>query len=195
MGNNRLKPVDSCSPYCGINIFVLKTTPLKSPLLLTLLIGLLLQADGILLLYKTQQNIHRVAQQAALSQGAPELQQISLSQRDYAAARIGDQEIFWKGKMFDVKSCRLRNGTVSLLVISDNEEDGMLTRIRDYTRRQHTPNGNTNLMQRLFSLQYLLPGADHPFCIPALTLAFQTHALISPVAGYAAIFAPPPRIV
>lgn len=157
---------------------------------------ILLQAGGMLLVYKTQQFYVQEEMQQTLNSDKTQFQKIILSLRDYQKSQINAHEISVKGKMYDVKSVNISGDSGALLVLNDSKEENILEKIKDFTEGTNRPNNDLpNQLQQLFSLNYLSPETDRIFFIPSLSIHVFRSLNLNIVSSDLDISTPPPKFV
>jgi hypothetical protein len=162
-------------------------------LLLTIL---LLQAGGMLLIYKMQQCYVKQEMQQTLNNSKTKFQKITLSLSEYQKSKINSHEISINGKMYDVKSVNILENNVKLLVINDSKEENILQKIKDFTNRTNQPNSDLpNQLQQLLSLNYLSPEIKHFFFIPVFSINLFRQPNLNLVSNDSDIPSPPPKLV
>lgn len=161
-----------------------------------LLTILLLQAGGILFVYKVQQYYVKAEMQKTLNGRNTQFQKVSVSLGDYLKNKIGSDEISIDGKMFDIKSIQISGKLVELLVINDNKEDNIIEKIKDFI--DTTNQSNTELplqLQQLLSLNYLPLETGFLLFIPVFSVDFFLRPILNFVSNDLEILTPPPKLI
>ncbi|MCW3105074.1 MAG: hypothetical protein JWO09_3514 [Bacteroidetes bacterium] len=156
---------------------------------------LLLQAGGMLFIFKCQQYSAYFQMQQDLFHGSAKLEQLTFSLEEYNKNRQDDgDEISFQDKLYDVKSVTVNGKTVTLLAVNDTKEESVMLRIRDFIREASLP-GNEVPMQllQLFSMQYISPQTRLCFFIPSVSIQFPDPKSPALTAGTGNIFIPPPE--
>jgi len=68
---------------------------------------------------------------------------LQLSKSDYNKARTGENEIEWKGKMYDIGKIRPKGDQVVLYVIHDKAEDDLLSFLNEIIKRSESDSWKT----------------------------------------------------
>ncbi len=154
---------------------------------------LLLQAGGLLLFYEGQElYAHWRMHRATEKDRATEL--LKLKAADYTRCRIGDDELLWHGKMFDVQTVKGAGDSVLLAVVHDEHEEwaiGEIARILQGPLKE--PDAIPEPLLVLLSFVYLLPEVYH---VPLLPMAERTVFVTSGstiLDRSVSIFFPPPE--
>lgn len=164
-----------------------------SILLLTLL---LLQTGGILLIYKTQQCYVWYEMQHTLNDSNTRFQKLELSLSDFQKSKINSDEIFFQGKMYDVKSVQVSGNIVNLLVINDKDEDSILKKIDNFLNTTQKDNSKLPYqLQQLLSLNYLSPYSVNFFFIPSLSITTFHSLNLNLISNDSDTSSPPPESV
>ena len=125
-----------------------------------------------------------------------QLEKIILTASEYKESLVHSDEIYFKGKMYDIKSASFAGDTVELLVINDVEEEGIVARIKSLLN--NTASSNSKIphdLSQLSSLIYLQSFSDQVLfvpltgihCLPLTTLNILSHDVD--------VLSPPPWLV
>ncbi len=174
----------------ALKIFLLKKT--ASILLLSIL---LLQAGGLLVVFKMQQCYVWQEMQLSLKDNQTPFQKITLPFFDYQKSKINSHEISVNGKMYDVKSISLSDDKVELLVIHDSREENILQKIKDFAISTNQPNTDfANQLFQLLSLNYISPGVGPVFFIPSFSINIFSPLFLNVISNGFEIPSPPPKL-
>lgn len=192
-------------PYCGfINTYrhysgfkyLVPCRPLNKAVAILLLTILLLQAGGILLVYKMQQYAVTREMQQSLNERKTCFQKITLSFFDYQKSKINAREICISGKMYDIKSINISEGIVVLLVIHDSKEENIISKIKKFAGRANQPGSDLpTKLQQLLSMCYLTPHSCSMFFIPSFSINHFPFSRLNLVTNDSEINTPPPQLV
>lgn len=161
-----------------------------------LLAILLLQAGGMLFVYKMQQCAVQLEMQQTLNDSKTYFEKMTLSVGDYKKNKINSREICIKGKMYDVKAVNISGNNVELLVINDSKEEYILCKIKDFINRVNEPTSNIPFqLQQLLSLYYLSANIDNLFLIRSLSIHIFCPLNLNLVSNFSDISTPPPQLV
>jgi hypothetical protein len=108
---------------------------LKKIVYIGLFILLLLQAGGLLFIYKLEQGCVRRQMAELVTRSDAQFTRLVMPVSQYENSRIGDDELRFDGKLYDVKSAVVTDNTVELLVLVDTEETEVVTRISSLEHR------------------------------------------------------------
>jgi hypothetical protein len=168
---------------------------LKKPGYILLIIILLLQSGGVLLFFQVQQCIVQYEMSEKLINGKACFEKVTLTISEYKKFRIHSNEIVFDGKMYDVKTASVKNNTVELLVINDNEEEFILKKIKYAIKNSGLPDGKLPIqLIKLISLFYLSPFTEHAFLSLALVVTVFYSLNSDILIGDSDIPYPPPRL-
>ncbi len=120
--------------------------------------------------------------------------ELKLSRAEYETDKTGRDEIYYNGKMYDIRSVRLGQDAVSLEVVNDTREDAVLKHLGGVNDNDSQHSSVLDQLMKLLELAYISPAIYSKF-FPAgsLTLHFccyQENLISLP----ATIVCPPPRI-
>ena len=128
-------------------------------------ITLFLQMGGLWTSLKIQQGIHRWEMLERIESDPQHLITIIMSIKEYEASLVENDEILWRGEMYDVKSEIIKAETVELLAFPDEEEDRMLIQLTKLEESHPSRKNSETLLNDLTRMFYLVPNHDsHLFC-------------------------------
>jgi chorismate mutase len=121
---------------------------------------ILLQAGGLLLVYKIQQCYvqHQMAELIERSEG--DFLELKLSPGEYEKNKSGADEICYKGKMYDIKAVVVGQNTVNLQVVNDAKEESVLKKIKALTENKEEDKELIEQLLKLFAHAYISPSSD-----------------------------------
>jgi len=164
-------------------------------LILPLLFILALQSGGLQLLYTIQQYVIQEFMIAELNNPEAKFEIVRLSREEYEKGRVNAFEVLWRGKMYDVKSVKVKGKEVELLALHDEGEENVLNEIRKLVcRASDRKIPYPQLLNKLSSVTY--ERSDIYIGSPALVKVVQepfmnySEALISRPAN---VSFPPPK--
>ncbi len=114
----------------------------------------------MILYYKLKLAWVQSSMQVRIKSGEVALQRLILTQEEYKASRIEDNELEYQGKMYDVAAVSSTgDGSLEIMAVEDAIEDRLLSIIRILTGADKS---NSDLPGEIsdFSAAYL-PAADH----------------------------------
>lgn len=160
------------------------------------MIILLLQSGGMLIIFNIEQAYVHTKMTEKLKDSKTSFEKIRITNEDYKKSRINRNEIFYKGKMYDIKSSAEDGEMIELLVIHDNEEDNILHKIKKiFTGSSQPENKISNHIHHLISLSYIshFPEGLHVIPSRSANLFYQANAGI--VTTCLETLFPPPKQV
>ena len=128
-----------------------------------------------------------------LSYETTKYQEFKLSLQEYNAGKVSEDELYLGGKLYDVKSTTLKDGEVIVFAIQDDEEDNIVSKIKNLFSGDDDENIPETIVN-LLTLDYIIPNT--------LTFHFSTEistTLFYPIvdkvfARSEDILIPPPRL-
>ena len=133
---------------------------------------------------------------AEIARTSPEsLRKISLSLAEYNLAKEGDDELEWKGKMYDIASLRFSEGKVEVLALVDEAETNLLALLSKISKAasSDTKTPPMALMQYL-SVTFTIPEPQENSTFRfACIIAHNTPYSSTDYGALHKIAAPPPR--
>ena len=145
-------------------------------------------------MFNIQQCRNQYEMHEKLNCNSTSFEKITLTVTEYQKSRVDENEISFKGRMYDVKSALVSNGSVELLVINDPEEENILVKIKHFLNNPGTPGSkHPNQLHQLTSLSYL-PSYTGILLFDQLpgTSIFH-HAPLNFVSNKLEILSPPPK--
>jgi hypothetical protein len=156
---------------------------------------LLLQAVGMIFIFKIQQYYVQDEMKQSLNSDQTQFEKIILTLCDYQKCRINAGEIIIKNKLYDVKSVSISGTRVQLLLLNDPREETLLVKIAEFANNtRQTDNSLFNNLKHLLSLNYLpQEGFSSFFIYPS---SFDKFILfnLNYISTFPEILTPPPRI-
>jgi hypothetical protein len=92
-------------------------------------------------------------------------QQLRIPMAELKKARVGDDEIAYHGKMYDVKAMTLSGDIAVLTVLSDTDEDAIRDEISKLTNTEKQHGKTINHLLKLLELTYLPAIHELPTCV------------------------------
>jgi hypothetical protein len=168
---------------------------LKKISCILLLAILLLQAGGMLFIFKVQQFFAQYEMKQTMLNDHIKFQEIILSLKDYSVDKLGADEVSVKGKLYDVKSVTVEGSKVVLLAVNDNKEENILAAMKKFiSQPDHRGEKIPDRLLQLFLLNYLSPGVEFSYFIPSSS-AHSFYSFIPALISKAQeISTPPPRL-
>jgi hypothetical protein len=120
-------------------------------------------------------------------------QPMTLSCADYEKSLVEKNEIFYQGKMYDIKSKIFSGDSVAMRVIHDEKEGKIFKKVKKLLT--HGPKKTPDTLLRLLSLHYF-----HPFILSS-KMIFTSSSIKQPLFSEALIsrstdvLSPPPKPV
>ncbi len=174
---------------------MVRTTQLKIVGSVILIAILLLQAGGMLLIYKIQQYYVQDEMMQSLNNNKTQFQKIILTLGDYQKCRINASEIIINHNLYDVKSVNISGTNVVLLALNDSKEENILMKIAEFTNSTRQPNSVLfNNLNHLISLNYIPPEAYNRFFIYSSIIDKFNLFTLNYISTFPEILTPPPRI-
>jgi hypothetical protein len=158
-----------------------------------LLLLLILQSGGLYIAFKLQQYAAKSIMSMTMDREETIYQPMTLSRIDYEKSLVEKNEIYYQGKMYDIKSKTFSGDSVTMMVIHDEKEGKIFKKVRKLLTHGSTKTPDTLL--RLLSLHYF-----HPFLLDS-KMIFTSSTIQQPLFSEALIFrstevlSPPPKPV
>lgn len=169
-----------------------KNTPLKRLGYITLLTLLILQAGGLLLVYKAQQ-WYASEQMADLMEDGGAFTELELTPSEYTRAKVGQHEIYYQGRMFDVRTVAFGANRITLRVMNDAGEDAALKKIKGLTSEKKNKDLLEQLM-KLFAEAYTPVSVSSPIHFSSVIPPYYRTYKERPESLPLPTFYPPPRL-
>ena len=160
-----------------------------------LLIGILiLQADGTLLINQLQQCFVQYQVRKGMKQNGLATEAITLPLADFQKLGKGKHEITLGGRLYDIKSLSIKDDLVTLYVIHDKAEEGIIKKIKDFFSPAKDGQGKIpKYVQKLLAEKYI-PPVRHFFLELVVQVIGQFSFLeLSFATKLPDILSPPPR--
>ncbi len=157
----------------------------------------MLQSGGLFLLFKTQQYAAKISMQVNMIKGDTPVEHLSMSLVDYRKSITDNKELFYQGKMYDIKSLSFTNDSVNLIVIHDIKEENVLSKIKnlfasqDNTKKSKIP----QTLIQLLSLDYIQDGIFCNDFVSHFSITLKHHFSENTITHCHKIILPPPEIV
>ena len=117
---------------------------------------------------------------------------LTLSISDFQKSRVNSGEIYFKGKMYDIKSADISADKVELLVINDTKEEKIIEKNNELSKNTNGQNKLPGQLLRLITMVYIFPIPNYQCLIQKR----QNHFLLSLetlVSHDTEITSPPPK--
>jgi hypothetical protein len=121
-----------------------------------LLLLLILQSGGLYIAFKLQQYTAKCIMSVTMDRKETVYQPMTLSRSDFEKSLVEKNEIFYQGKMYDIKSRTFSGDSVTMMVIHDEKEGKIFKKIKKLLT--HGSKKTPDTLLRLLSLHYF-----HPF--------------------------------
>lgn len=142
---------------------------LKKTIYISLLLILLLQAGGMLLIYKIQQFSAQYKMSLAMNNNEASFEKLVINIDEYYKCRLNSREISYNGDLYDVKSLKLCGDSTELLVLKDEKETALLEEIKEFLRKSNQSKKELpDHLQKLFSISYIAADEGRLIYIPSL---------------------------
>lgn len=159
-----------------------------------LLAILILQAGGMLLIYKIQQFYVQYEMRLAVNDSKVSFEKLILSRDEYHKSRLNSREISYKGNMYDVKSVNITGDIAELLVINDVKEKILLREIKAFLHKSNESKKELpDQLQKFLSLNYLFADKENTIYVPSLISNIFHHPSRYILPDYTDIPSPPPK--
>ena len=169
---------------------------LKKVVYIFLLLLLVLQSGGLFLVLKSEQYAAQISMQHRIMNDTVSAEILTLSCRDYEKSLVDRKEIYYHGRMYDIRSMEKTGDSVRLVAVHDVKEGNILKKIKklfpdNNTKHRQAPKHLMHLM----TLNYIAFGV-HP---DDLILHFQILKKFSVaehiISGNPEVLTPPPKSV
>jgi hypothetical protein len=152
-----------------------------------------MQTGGMLLLFKAQEIAIQCRMAEVLESASTGFGVLTLSSDDYAKSIIDKNELMVDGKVYDIKSIRVKGNSVTAVVMEDKEEEGVLKNIFKIVNNGSSKNLPDELFE-LLTISYILPDTHIIFLFWESSLklfATEAQKLLHHAPG---IVSPPPEL-
>jgi hypothetical protein len=170
---------------------------LKKLILFGLLFFLLLQAGGLLVVFRLQQQIIRNRMARMIESEPSNTESLTISLEEYEASRVDRREILYKGHLFDIVSIQYTQNGVELKVIPDYREEAVAGKVRilEEQEKNRQKQDLPEQVLKFYSQVYLSPVTHDNPLIPA---AIETKYPVLREDNYfiyGKTLSPPPRTI
>lgn len=160
-----------------------------------LLIGILaIQAEGALVIHQVRQCMIQYKVRRGIRHNEFVLEVLTLTADGYARSKRPKNEVMVEGKLYDVKSVSINGDVVTLEVVHDKAEEGVLKKIKDFFTPGKDSTGKIpKHVQQLLSAKYVPPMRQifNEFVFQSATHIYFLHAIGLTIVRD--IPSPPPR--
>ena len=113
----------------------------------------------------------------ALNNRETRFQKLILSLNDFQKSRINAHEMYFNGKMYDVKSFKITSDKVELLVINDTKEENILANIKKSADTGTEQNKKLSFRQfNLLNWFYIYPDSGNKFILQKQKINYPSFA-------------------
>jgi hypothetical protein len=141
---------------------------LKKIVYILLLVVMLLQAGGMLLMYRIQQFKIQYEMKLVINDSETSFERLILSVSEYRKSQLNSREISYQGNMYDVKSVTITGDVAELLVINDIKEKFLLKEIKDFLRKSNESKKELpDKLQKFLSINYISVDEGRIIYIPS----------------------------
>jgi len=160
-----------------------------------LLAILLLQAGGMLLIYKIRQFYVQHEMMLLVKNNETSVEKLVLTSEEYKKSRLNSREISYKGNMYDVKSVNISGDTVKLLVFKDAKEKILINEIKDFLHKSNESKKELpDQLQKFLSINYLAGLQGRMIYIPSFCFNIYPHQDPDTYTDSSDIPSPPPKL-
>lgn len=124
-------------------------------------------------------NLNEAKQEAAIRVNTEHLSIITISEMDLASGKavyINEKEIRYDGNLYDIASASTKDGNITLKVLHDEKEEGVLSNLKDIVEGWLNTPKNTNQ----HSIKQIVIIKDY---IPAQKFAFNANSAFEQVSA------------
>jgi hypothetical protein len=152
-----------------------------------------LQSGGLFIAFKLQQYTAKAIMSMTMNREETIYEPMTLSRSDYEKSLVEKNEIFYQGKMYDIKSKINSGDSIDMMVIHDEKEGKIFKKVKKLLT--HGPKKTPDTLLRLLSLHYF-----HPIILSS-KMIFTSSAIQQPLFSEALLFrstdvlSPPPKPV
>ncbi len=162
---------------------------------IVLILIILMPSFGYFLIFKIQQHFAQTEMLKQLNNDLARTEKIMLSFADFKKNQVDDHEIFFNGKMYDIKLVKYSGNLVELLVINDTKEEKILEKINYLiTHSHHGHNNQINHLINLLSQIYIFSVAQNEYALKTVLSRFPSFCE-SIRLNNLDITSPPPKLV
>jgi hypothetical protein len=160
-----------------------------------LLAILLLQAGGMLLVYKIRQFFVQHEMMLLVKNSETSFEKLVLTSEEYQKSRLNSHEISFRGNMYDVKSVNISGDSVELLVINDAKEKNLVKDIKDFLNKSNQQKKELpDQLQKFLSLNFLSAQKESIIYIPSFFSSIGYHPNLNILSDHPDIPSPPPKL-
>lgn len=123
-----------------------------------------------------------------------EFEKLTITATLFNKSKINSREIFYEGKMYDIKSVKISGDRVELLVIDDVREKSIIEKIRILSGIPNSPNEKVpSQIIKFISLVYLSIDDNQSFLSPCHNRFFSSNSE-KIYSVHITILSPPPEL-
>ena len=147
-----------------------------------------METGGLITVLKLQQKLQQISMANSRNEHFADCETLTLSLKEYSSARINENEIVYKGELYDVESSLIGNQNVTLTVIKDLKEKHIVELIKYHAQKSKSK--RRHITCKLFQLTFICSSSTDIFSVekPILILAnsgtgkisFQVSEVLSP---------------
>ena len=159
-----------------------------------MLILLILQFGGILIVFNIKQVIVQHQMKEKMENESSKFENLTLTTNQYKKCRINSKEIYFNGKMYDIKSIAFVGDSVKIMAIDDIEEKKIMDIIKMLSNKANDQNKNLpSQIQYITLLQYISPNSELEFLAPCFQIKIFYQAVFDFKSNKPEVQTPPPR--
>jgi hypothetical protein len=154
-----------------------------------------MQEEELMVIYRVELGqVHREMKKT-LEDKETNFERISLNTEEFNNSGFDGQEIFYRGKMYDIRSVTLHGDKVELLAVNDTKEERILEQINHTTGQQdHNQKEMPGNIAQFIGLLYDFPLINNFSISPTENHAFSLPDNTALLSRYLEISSPPPEL-
>ncbi len=155
-----------------------------------------MQVGGLSLICKIQQGIVQDQMEQMLGNNATVFDTLTIPLADFEKIKTNPNEMSLQGKMYDIKTIKIKGDKVELQVLNDAKEERIFDHLKTLASQQPAKNkSQANCLLDLIGLMYVFSGSSvaHPLSPPAQPTYHPLCEMI--ISQTKSVFSPPPEMV
>jgi hypothetical protein len=169
---------------------------LKRTINVGLLLLLMMQSGGLYIALKIQQYSAKVVMQHTISHNEAPAIHMTLSLSDYMKSLVEKNEIFYRGKMYDIKTRIFSVDSIDMMVIHDVKEGNILKKVKKlFAHNNDLQKTFPEVITYLLSLNYIRTNINNPSVVFTSIFIIKSDFSEKAIFRNSNVLTPPPEVI